>query len=59
MILTGDDPVIARHVCEAVGLNVARALLHQPGLVVLGESTTGLDPQTRELTWMYLRGLPA
>ncbi|MGW8272796.1 MAG: ATP-binding cassette domain-containing protein, partial [Thermodesulfovibrionales bacterium] len=39
-------------------LEVARALVHRPELLILDEPTLGLDPQSREHLWSYIRGLP-
>ena len=38
-------------------IDIARALLHKPEILILDEPTTGLDPQTRSLLWKVIDDL--
>lgn len=40
-------------------LEIARGLLHHPKVLFLDEPTLGLDPQTRNLLWNYIKDLNA
>lgn len=37
--------------------DIARALIHNPKILILDEPTTGLDPQTRHTLWEVISGL--
>ena len=56
------DDLLGRAVGKLSGgqrrrIDVARALLHEPKILILDELTTGLDPQTRKLLWNVISGL--
>ena len=38
-------------------IDIARALLHEPKILILDEPTTGLDPQTRNTLWKVINDL--
>ena len=38
-------------------IDIARALLHDPKILILDEPTTGLDPQTRKTLWNVISNL--
>ena len=38
-------------------IDIARALLHKPKILILDEPTTGLDPQTRAILWRVIDDL--
>ena len=38
-------------------IDIARALLHRPRILILDEPTTGLDPQTRSILWRVVGDL--
>ena len=55
-------PILNRAVGKLSGgqrrrVDIARALIHQPQILILDEPTTGLDPQTRKLLWQVIERL--
>ncbi len=54
-----DRPVGKLSGGERRRIDIARALLHRPEILILDEPTTGLDPQTRRLLWQVIEDLRA
>ena len=52
-----DQPVLRFSGGMKRRLEIARALMHRPRVLILDEPTLGLDPQTRNAIWGYLQGL--
>jgi lipooligosaccharide transport system ATP-binding protein len=55
----GDAKIVALSGGMRRRLLIARALIHQPRLVLLDEPTVGLDPQVRQVLWALIDGLRA
>lgn len=56
------DDILKRPVGKLSGgqrrrADVARALVHEPKILILDEPTTGLDPQTRKMLWKTVSDL--
>ena len=60
--ILGFEDFINRQVCKLSGgqrrkIDIARALIHNPKILILDEPTTGLDPQTRTIMWKVINDL--
>ena len=58
------EPILRRDVGKLSGgqrrrVDLARALVHDPQILILDEPTTGLDPQTRKNVWQVIHRLRA